>query len=238
VNRQKTIRPSKWNQKIPEKLNPQDFPLVVDFGCGSHPRNPLKAKNLVGLDVFPSPPFQESAELSYLQVNSDGKLPLQDNSVDALTAFDVLEHLPRQSGGSFANPFIEAMNEIYRVLKPGGLLLAVTPCYPSGAAFQDPTHVNIITPETHKYFSGDVWARSLGYGFSGEFVSVSVGWYDWWNSYIDLAKVNQDVKDLEESKVSSTTRIISALRTTIIKATFGWLRKPSHFMWVLRKPEN
>ena len=207
------------------------------FGCGTYPRNPFNAKKLVGLDVFPSSPFLESTELSYLQVNSEGELPFQDRSVDALTAFDVLEHLPRQSAGSYANPFIETMNEIYRVLKPGGLFLAVTPCYPSAAAFQDPTHVNIITPETHKYFSEDVWARSLGYGFYGEFVSLSVGWYDYSNSFFNLAKVNQNVNGIGEISTNWTNRIISMVRDLLRKSTFGWLRKPSHFMWVLRKPE-
>ena len=37
------------------------------------------------------------------------------------------------------------MNEIYRVLKPGEMLLHFTPAYPSKEAFQDPTYVNIIT---------------------------------------------------------------------------------------------
>lgn len=237
MNRKKTIKPSKWNNRIPSQLESQHFSLVVDFGCGSNPRNPFNAKKLVGLDVFSSPPFKESTGLSYLQVNPEGKLPFQDCSVDALTAFDVLEHLPRQSGSSYYNPFIEAMNEIHRVLKPGGLLLAVTPCFPSGAAFQDPTHVNIITPKTHKYFSGDVWARALGYGFLGEFVSVTTGWYDWENSFIDLSKATQNLGSNGEPKHSLANRSMSALMTVLIKSTFGWLRRPSHFMWVLRKPE-
>ena len=44
------------------------------------------------------------------------------------------------------------MNEIYRVLKPGGTFYAITPYYPRDEAFVDPTHVNIITNKTHTYF--------------------------------------------------------------------------------------
>ena len=251
------IKPSKWSSGVPPKLKSKEFNLVVDFGCGANPRNPFKARKLIGLDVFEEPPYATSIEIEYTKVSPDGKLPFPDSSVDALTAFDVLEHIPRQSGYSSVNPFIDIMNEIYRVLKPGGLLLAVTPCFPSGAAFQDPTHVNVITPETHKYFSEDVWGRSLGYGFRGVFVSVSVGWYDWPGSFIDLAKVDNHTK--VEEKVESyfegkppkrgiLTRLglfsvsllkegIFSLSTLINKASFGWIRKPSHFMWALRKPE-
>lgn len=60
------------------------------------------------------------------------------------------------------------MNEISRILRPGGLLYALTPCYPSREAFQDPTHVNFITEKTHVYFTG---SKPLGrmYGFTGNF---------------------------------------------------------------------
>jgi SAM-dependent methyltransferase len=249
------IHPKNWNKGVPAKLEPNCFDMVVDFGCGSRPRNPLKAKQVVGLDVFENPPFRVNSELSYMQVSADGRLPFENSSVDALTAFDVLEHIPRQSGYSHVNPFIEIMNEIHRVLRPGGLFLAITPSFPSGAAFQDPTHVNIISPETHKYFSDEVWGRSLGYGFRGEFVSVSIGWYDWPGSYIDLAIVDFQASKLssrvaesndQKVKISFQRRIISLLLTAtkevsllisllMKKTSFRLLRKPSHFMWVLRK---
>jgi hypothetical protein len=60
----------------------------------------------------------------------------------------------------------------------------VTPCYPSAAAFTDPTHVNIITPGTHKYFSDNNFAKGLPYGFTGEFKTLSAGWYPWAASWL------------------------------------------------------
>jgi SAM-dependent methyltransferase len=255
VKRYGLIQPKKWNNGLPRNLEPRDFELVVDFGCGSRPRNPLKAKKIVGLDVFGDPPFLTSDKLSYMKVSADGKLPFENSSVDALTAFDVLEHIPRQSGYSHTNPFIEIMNEIHRVLRPGGLFLAVTPSFPSSAAFQDPTHVNIISPETHKYFSDDVWGRSLGYGFRGEFVSVSIGWYDWPGSFIDLAVVESQVapassgamesknrkikitfpKRIRELLLTSTKEASLLISVLIKRSSFRFLRKPTHYMWVMRK---
>jgi SAM-dependent methyltransferase len=255
MNRYGLIHPRKWNNRLPASLEPNHFELVVDFGCGARPRNPLKARKVVGLDVFENSPFQTSSKLGYMQVSPDGKLPFMNSSVDALTAFDVLEHIPRQSGYSHTNPFIEIMNEIHRVLRPGGIFLAVTPSFPSAAAFQDPTHVNIITPETHKYFSDEVWGRSLGYGFTGEFVSVSIGWYDWQGSFIDLAIVESQLGSdasgaIEKNKheiriisplgikkiVATLTKEALLLTSTVLKkASFRFLGKPSHYMWVLRK---
>jgi hypothetical protein len=61
------------------------------------------------------------------------------------------------------------MSEIYRVLNVGGKFLSSTPAFPHGAAFQDPTHVNIITPDTfYEYFDDQkTWAKM--YGFRGAF---------------------------------------------------------------------
>ena len=67
------------------------------------------------------------------------------------------------------------MSEIYRILEPEGLLLASTPAYPRPEAFQDPTHVNIITETTHTYFCGTN-AYAIRYGFRGNFSIINAAW--------------------------------------------------------------
>jgi SAM-dependent methyltransferase len=157
--------------------------LAVDIGCGGNPRNPFNAERLIGLDVMTN---QEGV---YPCVIGYEPLPLHDSSVDFISAFDFIEHLPRTAvvNCQLLNPFIDTMSEIWRVLKPGGLFFAQTPAYPSMAAFVDPTHVNVITEGTVSYFARrqgldgsavDPWGLDLGhqYGFRGEFLLVNQWW--------------------------------------------------------------
>jgi len=148
---------------------------ALDLGCGDHPRNPFKATDLFGVDINGSPYVNTSqADLS------TGPIPFEDNTFDFCTAFDFIEHIPRNSWsqGKSRLGFLELMNEIYRVLKPGGLLLHRTPAFPSKQAFQDPTHVNIITEDTMPcYFcEPNIWAK--GYGFNGSFELIEQRWED------------------------------------------------------------
>ena len=121
--------------------------ISVDLGCGSSPKNPFNAEKLVGVDKVKLDNILQ-ADLALQQI------PLPDCSCDYVTAFDFIEHIPRQSSVEpSANPFINLMNDIYRVLKPGGIFLHKTPAYPHQEAFMDPTHVNIITEKTIIYFA-------------------------------------------------------------------------------------
>ena len=75
-------------------------------------------------------------------------IPFGDDQFASVSAFDLLEHIPRVLNGASPNntvfPFVRLITEVWRVLAPGGLFHAVTPCYPGHEAFTDPTHVNII----------------------------------------------------------------------------------------------
>lgn len=79
--------------------------------------------------------------------------PFESDRFDSVSAFDFLEHVPRvlptADGRGTRFPFVELMNEISRVQHPDGLLYALKACYPSREAFQDPTHVNIVTDRPH-----------------------------------------------------------------------------------------
>lgn len=97
-------------------------------------------------------------------------IPFESDSFDFVTAFDLIEHIPRiiyAPERRFC--FVELMNEIYRVLKPGGLFYSFTPAYPASAAWRDPTHVNIITDETFLMYFDDEKRWASMYGFNGYF---------------------------------------------------------------------
>lgn len=151
----------------------------LDLGCGLNPKNPYKMDLIYGCDIRPINSLDTPLNFEYSQSNlATDPIPFGDNYFDSVSAYDFLEHIPRQiaiPSGEVINPFVILMNEIYRVLKPGGLFLASTPAYPSIAAFTDPTHVNFITDQTHKYFTGDQPAARI-YGFDGMFYVRNVRW--------------------------------------------------------------
>jgi len=149
----------------------------LDLGCGKFPRNPYRRTRLAGVDLRA---LQQTAGFELRSANlAIEPIPWPDHSFGSVSAFDFIEHVPRvlptPDGRGTRSPFIELMNEIWRVLSPGGRLWALTPAYPSAMAFQDPTHVNIITERTHEYFCG---AHPLGrmYGFRGAFHCLRAEW--------------------------------------------------------------
>lgn len=146
----------------------------LDLGCGTKPRNPYRQAELYGLDIRAglNEPGVKEIRAANLCVEP---IPFESNSFDSLSAYDFLEHIPRVAV-DFTNqkthfPVINLMNEVWRVLKKDGLFYAVAPAFPHALAFADPTHVNIMTAQTHRYFTG---TNPMGrmYGYEGSFELV------------------------------------------------------------------
>ena len=144
----------------------------LDLGCGARPQNPYCADQVFGVDLRESPDGR--IRIADLCIEP---IPFESDSFDFVTAFDFIEHIPRVLYiPNRRNPFVELMNEIWRVLKPNGTFLSKTPAYPNSSVFLDPTHVNYITEGTFPLYFGDQqldspWA--IIYGFKGAFHTVS-----------------------------------------------------------------
>jgi SAM-dependent methyltransferase len=190
----------------------------LDLGCGKRPRNPYHRARLCGVDIR-AVGDGAGADFEFRAANVTlDPIPYPDAQFGSVSAFDFVEHVPRilptPDGRGTCFPFIRLMNEVWRVLAPGGRFYALTPAYPHPEAFQDPTHVNIITERTHEYFCGE---NPLGrmYGFHGEFIARRTGWVRLEDSFDALTSA-ATVRDTPlEPPAPRTKRIARTVRDTL-----------------------
>lgn len=75
-------------------------------------------------------------------------IPAGDGTVEAVRASHVMEHIPAGA------PRLWVMNEVHRVLAPGGTFTIIVPLIGTWHAIADPTHVSFWVPESFNYFDG------------------------------------------------------------------------------------
>ena len=90
-------------------------PICLDLGAGTAPYkktiiNAFGIRHYIAVDIAPSDTTSVVADAS--------KLPFNDQAVSLVVSMDVLQHIP--------DP-LAVLNEIYRVLLPGGLLIISFP---------------------------------------------------------------------------------------------------------------
>ena len=71
-------------------------------------------------------------------------LPFEDNSFNYVIAHDVIEHI---------NNLLPLMEEIYRIMKPNGIMSIIVPYWNSIYADSHPTHVRKFNEITFGFFS-------------------------------------------------------------------------------------
>lgn len=134
-----------------------DTGLRLNLGCCDR-----HFAGFVSVDVVP--PADVIADLTQ-------RWPWPDSSVDEVLAYDVFEHLPDKR---------HTMNELWRVLKPGGIARLQVPHATDGdGGHCDPTHVSYWTTSDFEYYARGIAERerfrnSAYYGVKADFAVRSV----------------------------------------------------------------
>lgn len=129
------------------------------IGCGNSRRKKLTLDGnwewgeLLTLDHDPNCGADIAHDLEVLP------WPVAADTFDEVHAYEVLEHLGEQ--GDF-KAFFAHFGEIYRVLKPGGMLLATVPAWDDIWAWSDPSHRRIISHHTLVFLDQTQYARQVG----------------------------------------------------------------------------
>ncbi len=92
---------------------------------------------------------------------NDHPWPFEDSSVDELLALNVLEHL---------DDLVPALEEMYRILRPGGAARLMVPYWNSWHRYADPTHQRGFHEFTLRFFDPDSsWCKDRPYYSNARF---------------------------------------------------------------------
>lgn len=106
--------------------------VVVDLGCGNK-----KHPNAIGVDL------NSRVNPDVVHNLNEFPYPFEDESIDMIYIDNTLEHLD--------DP-LRVMEEIYRIVKIGGIVKVIVPYFRSVSAFIDPTHKHFFTVESFCYY--------------------------------------------------------------------------------------
>ncbi|MCA1813004.1 MAG: class I SAM-dependent methyltransferase [Halobacteriales archaeon] len=80
--------------------------------------------------------------------------PFADSTFAHVLARHVMEHIPHQVPGSDRDGFLLVVEELHRILQPGGTLEVISPHHRNPDAWCDPTHTRLIHEDSFEYFTG------------------------------------------------------------------------------------
>ncbi len=106
-------------------------PVILNLGCGKD-----KYSGVIGVDRYPGANADVLADFTRC-------LPFTNHSADRIVCSHLLEHVP---------DLVSLMEEIHRVLVPGGTAWIEVPYFAHHEAFRDPTHCRFFTWESFDYF--------------------------------------------------------------------------------------
>lgn len=130
---------------------------ALDVGCGGR-----KLPGAVGMDILQLPGVDVVHSANIMP------WPFKDGAFDVVFLNHALEHV---------GDVVAVMDEIHRVLKPGGRMVAQVPYFRCVDAYNDPTHTHFFTSHTLDYFLAG--SGLSNYAYSKHLFIKKGFWYGW-----------------------------------------------------------
>jgi len=138
------------------ELPESETPIITDLGCGRGEWLELiNEQGWLGKGLDLNKVMVQDCQAKDLEVSEGDVIAYlskqEKNSLTAVTAFHIIEHLPFSS-------LLALYEEAIRVLKPGGMIIFETPnpenvLVGSHTFYHDPTHRNPITPTSAQFLA-------------------------------------------------------------------------------------
>jgi len=136
------LRAQRANKLIPSSLRTG---RILDIGCGTYPYFLAHTSfaEKFAIDQLPLPShtaFELKIESFTLDLEVKPQLPFEDCFFESVTLLAVVEHL---------DPSLMAIlfKEVYRVLKPGGMVILTTPAAWSDGLLKFMARINLVSAE-------------------------------------------------------------------------------------------
>lgn len=116
----------------------------IDLACGNNKKEGFK-----GIDIA------QTDSTDYVFDLTKYPWPIESESAEEVHCSHYVEHIPHDinNPNDQRDGLIQFMDEVYRILKPGGKLTVIVPYLTSFRAFQDPTHRRFVCKESFYYFN-------------------------------------------------------------------------------------
>lgn len=133
------LRARRANSLIPSHLRQG---RILDIGCGSYPYflSHTYFSEKFAVDQLEKPESVSNIDWHTLDLNTDPKLPFDDEYFDLVTMLAVTEHLS-------PNSLVLLFQQIHRVLRPGGRLIITTPAAWSDGLLRFMSRVGLVSAD-------------------------------------------------------------------------------------------
>jgi SAM-dependent methyltransferase len=140
--------PYNWNETNRGNHEDDNIDFHIDIGCGNLHKARLGIDRSGKADIFMNLDTGEilGCDKELPEKEEGWVLPFPDNSIKSAITHHCLEHL--------GDGFIPLMDDVYRVLEPGGIFRIIVPLFPSRAAYESQDHKRFFSVNSFEDYCG------------------------------------------------------------------------------------